>query len=498
MGNYGYGEEAMPGATLFSYVMFPLRIAFFSFFFCLLYPLMTVVALLRALYLRLVVGTTSQVLKYGTYPPPKPAADGTMMSPPGKHEKANHYPAQMRFTKPFDEAKLKAALVSVAAEDGIPEDQIQLKFMAEVPQEPSSGSYDPGPDLLPTEYKKGYCYSNDIFFPPFGTCTGTQRLLMHVYNGKPGKTTVVHYGGSVCGWDGSSQFNFVKEVMRRYAGLPPAKQFKWPTILPESAAKLDSASFLAFLAKIPINVASNVAGAVWMVTRAARWAGGNGSFAARIVCIDFTQEESAKLAKGAKAMGATVYACWTHAAVKACKEVFKECPTVITNQASLQTRHYPSAGQGKTRDLIGDWLISPVTHLDGTGDFSLAQATQAYKDFTKDLDEVGPATTNALMAKAYGLVNSGAANYLPLPTYNDGTHLMDRCMFMNQYGVREMPAEVGFDAWNWNAPIWLGVNTINVNGKTTTLVGSCMFGYDLVTELRDHMEITLREIMAKA
>ena len=54
MGNYGYGEEAMPGATLFSYVMFPLRIAFFSFFFCLLYPLMTVVALLRALYLRLV------------------------------------------------------------------------------------------------------------------------------------------------------------------------------------------------------------------------------------------------------------------------------------------------------------------------------------------------------------------------------------------------------------------------------------------------------------
>ena len=217
MGNYGYGEEAMPGATLFSYVMFPLRIAFFSFFFCLLYPLMTVVALLRALYLRLVVGTTSQVLKYGTYPPPKPAADGTMMSPPGKHEKANHYPAQMRFTKPFDEAKLKAALVSVAAEDGIPEDQIQLKFMAEVPQEPSSGSYDPGPDLLPGTYKKGYCYSNDIFFPPFGTCTGTQRLLMHVYNGKPGKTTVVHYGGSVCGWDGSSQFNFVKEVMRRYS-----------------------------------------------------------------------------------------------------------------------------------------------------------------------------------------------------------------------------------------------------------------------------------------
>ena len=207
-------------------------------------------------------------------------------------------------TASAEEAKLKAALVSVAAEDGIPEDQIQLKFMAEVPQEPSSGSYDPGPDLLPGTYKKGYCYSNDIFFPPFGTCTGTQRLLMHVYNGKPWKTKVVHYGGAVGGRDGSSQFNFVKEVMRRYAGLPPAQQFKWPTILPESAAKLDSASFLAFLAKIPINVAMNVFGAAWNLTRAARWAGGNGAFVSRIVALNFSKEDSAKLAKGAKAMGA--------------------------------------------------------------------------------------------------------------------------------------------------------------------------------------------------
>ena len=29
--------------------------------------------------------------------------------------------------------------------------------------------------------------------------------------------------------------------------------------------------------------------------------------------------------------------------------------------------------------------------------------------------------------------------------------------------------------WNWNAPMWLGVNTINVNGKTTTLIGSCLW-----------------------
>ena len=45
---------------------------------------------------------------------------------------------------------------------------------------------------------------------------------------------------------------------------------------------------------------------------------------------------------------------------------------------------------------------------------------------------------------------------------------------------------------------WLGVNTINVNGKTTTLVGSSFWGLEVVEALRDHMEGTLREIMAQA
>ena len=66
---------------------------------------------------------------------------------------------------------------------------------------------------------------------------------------------------------------------------------------------------------------------------------------------------------------------------------------------------------------------------------------------------------------------------------------------MNNYGTRQMPKESPFDTWNWNAPMWLGVNTINVNGKTTTLVGSCMWGMDLVEDLRNHMEATLRGIM---
>ena len=94
--------------------------------------------------------------------------------------------------------------------------------------------------------------------------------------------------------------------------------------------------------------------------------------------------------------------------------------------------------------------------------------------------------------------------------------ILDQCLFMNNYGIRTIDEKSGFGAeethrfcrlilemhhfaktgsgqtwgkhpkretcvyyiagvWNWNAPMWLGVNTINVNGKTTTLIGSCLW-----------------------
>lgn len=366
---------------------------------------------------------------------------------------------------------------------------------------PSTGSYDTTSAFLKS-YPKGRTYINDLFEPPFGeaspkTLGGKFKIVIWVYNGKPGKPTVMHYGGSAEGWDGSSNFNFCKELMRRYSGLPAKKVFVRPEIKPESAAKLDEASFLAFLAKLPINAFKSLAGAVWNVTRAAKWAGGNGAFVPMIVALDFTKEESEKLYKGAKKQGASVFAAFSYAATKACKDVLDQPPITIGNQASLQTRHYPAPDQGKDRDFVGDWLIGAITYPD-PDNITLEKAQEQYKAFMTDLDEMGPITKNAMMAKAYGLVNSGSGGFEPVPAYNDDLHLLDRTVFMNQYGKREMPEEVGFEAWSWNAPIWLGVNTIQVNGKTTTLIGSCMWGLEIVEALRDSMEITLRGIMAKA
>lgn len=61
----------MPGATPYAYMMLPVRMLAFTFFFTLMYPLVLFLGIMRAIYLRIVVGTPSQILKYGTYPMPK-------------------------------------------------------------------------------------------------------------------------------------------------------------------------------------------------------------------------------------------------------------------------------------------------------------------------------------------------------------------------------------------------------------------------------------------
>ena len=56
---------------------------------------------------------------------------------PGRstHAAATHYPAQLLYDQPLDEAKLRAALLSVTAEDGIKADEVALTFMEEKPND---------------------------------------------------------------------------------------------------------------------------------------------------------------------------------------------------------------------------------------------------------------------------------------------------------------------------------------------------------------------------
>jgi len=282
--------------------------------------------------------------------------------------------------------------------------------------------------------------------------------------------------------------------MNRYMGNPPNAVFQKPELSSEAAAKVDQAWFLWFLLKMPINLARNFFGVFWNIVRSFKWAGGNG-LGPKVTAMNFSKEDSDRLYAGAKALGATPFACMTYAAVKASREVLKQQPYSIVQQASLQTRHYPVENQ-TTRDLVGDWLLGPVQWV--PNNYTLEDAMSGYKELSEELRDIGPKTLSSWMAKAYGIVNSGAALFEALPTHNDNAYCMCNNLFMNNYGIRTMPPGSPFHVWNWNAPFWLGLNTINVDGRTLTLIGSMFWGIDVVQALRDNIESTLRDIMAKA
>jgi len=476
-------ELNLPGTSAKALVMLPIRVALWAAVVSFFYPIFLIAATLRALYLKLVYGPPSKILKYGT------------------HNAAKwpdfHYPAHVLFDKTLDETKLKDALVGLCAEDGITAEKVEVVFHHVPPNDwAENGSWpsDHYHDIIKGK-DHGFTYWDAA---PLGKGTGHGNVVkVHVFNAvEEGKPTLMFYGGCGNAWDGSSNFNFVKELMSRYVGNKPNNVFQKPEVLAESAAKMDEGSFLYFLAKMPFNIAMQFLPAVWNLIRTSEWAGGNG-VGWKLCAMNFTVEESAQLYQGCKAIGIKPFAAFTYAGVKAAKEVFGEQPTAITQQASLQTRHYPAPNQGSTRDLVGDWLIGPMQTVPA-GKYTTDDAQKAYGELYHELKDIGERTRNAIWGKAYGIFNSGAAGFELMPFYNDYMHVWDKTIFMNNYGVRTVDEKAGFVAWNWNAPLWLGINTINVNGRTTTMVGSCFYGTDLVHACRDNIEGTLRDIMAKA
>merc|ERR1719491_1326672 len=127
-------------------------------------------------------------------------------------------------------------------------------------------------------------------------------------------------------------------------GNPPNKVFQKPEITAEAAAKFDQGSFLKFILRLPFINGATMFEFIWSIVRAAKWAGGNG-IGARMTAMNFTKEDSQKLYAGSKKLGATPFAAFTYAGVKACTEVLKQRPLALTQQASLQTRHFPLPGQ---------------------------------------------------------------------------------------------------------------------------------------------------------
>ena len=126
----------IPGANAQAYVMLPLRLFVTMIPVTMMFCLMLPAAICRAVYLRCVRGKPSDILKTGTYPP----------QTKDNHKPDMHYPSQILFAKPLDEAQLKKALLELCAGDGIEAETVSVEFMEGEPADwpiaaDNSGSY---------------------------------------------------------------------------------------------------------------------------------------------------------------------------------------------------------------------------------------------------------------------------------------------------------------------------------------------------------------------
>jgi hypothetical protein len=433
-----------------------------------LVPLLGFASIARALYQRLVRGKASDILRVRQ----------------GPYRAGVFYGAQMVFDKPFDSSKLRDAFFELVEEAGIDRAKARLEFEAETPRAfPASGALDADHyvDQGTNWVKRGKDFKGVV-------------LWLRVFTGNAGTPTVLQAGLPGGSWDGSSCFNFMKELASRCCGGPRGDVFqgKRLKLRPASARLLDHSLFLAFLLRLPRDVAFNTWSLVWNLAGAARAFGGGG-VSPEIALLNFDEADSARLEAGAEIRGVKPYAALAFAAVDAYRAVLGESPHCLVQQASLQTRHYEPK---LDRNIIGDWLVGPVQRVPRDR-YTLEDAQRGYERLVRDLDTLGEEVRRTFDAKAYGFLNGGAAVFEAAPTYGLPAKIWDS-VFFNNYGVRSVCPEAGFVSWNWAAPFKMGFNAIHANGRTCITLTSYVLGIETVRALRDHAEATLRELMAPA
>lgn len=503
---YDVGDYVVPGSGACSKVMLPVHIVVWCLLMCTLLPLMYLVVLLCAVFRRVFIGRPSQVLKYGTR---GPKAGGM------------YYPAMMVFTKPFDTEKLKQTFLAMAKEAGYAEETVRIEFVDQVPNPfpKQSGAMEADHYYDTGKYQNFMIALVNEHLPAPTHTTGLYRghnLFLRVFNGPVGSPTVINVGMDGASWDGSACFNFMKELINRYCGGQPIDfhQRLKLEVTEEAAKKLDDWSFLGFLVHMTYAVVTNCASTYWRALESCCLFGGptdchgtivmcllNASFHSnRMALINFSVEDSTRLAEGCKKLGIKPFAAMTYCAVHAFREIRGYWPHCLQQQSSLQTRYFPHPSQKNgdmlNRSFVGDWLMGPLQYPTRIGSraYTLQDAMLGYKNLLSDLDNVGEPVKRAYWAKAYGLYTQGSALFECPSNYPDDSRLADS-IFFNNYGIRNVHKDSGFYSWNWGAPFGLGFNTICVNGVTTITCASSYLGLPTLRAVRDCAEAKLRLIM---
>ena len=463
----------------------PLRILTYSFVM-LLFTLLLPITFLRSLYRRFFVGLATDI----------------------QHQKnpitgpSQGYSCQIVLKSPIHEPELFEEVVRQLAE----ECSIHQKFVKVRYEKEKPFGHFPTTSAIPGDHyvAKGESFIDTTDVMGMGMAKNL-AVLIRVWNNDEGKPTVLHCGLPGAHWDGTSCYNFTKEMLHRYVTKNNKKNYNniyqhgELKINSQVKQSLDNSSFWKFLFyQQPYGVLFNSHAMAWRLATSPSCWGGDGFFDIHVELLNLNEKLSKEFVIACKKLGYKPFAALVHSAVTAHNTVMPSRARRVIMQASMQSRAYEPII--KERNIIGDWLVGPVQRLNTSIEYTLKKSQDEYNKLIHEMTYYPSEgeVAQTFNAKAYGLMNHGAAGWEWLPCYGYDTGLCGPSVFFNNYGLRSMNENANVLTWNWVAPFYLGCNCVNVNGRTNIGFATGFIGGQNLKAIRNQMEINIQTLVARA
>lgn len=415
-------------------------------------------------------------------------------------EKYNHYAAQFVFQYKFDVMTLRKALVDTGSNANIRQQHCFLSYE----QNDSLNNF----DGTMAQNSNHYVY-NEIedynFKKDCKKWTGYKVALDGWYSEKEGKVTSVFWlflPGKP--WDGTSCFNFMKEVVSRYFEEPNyyvynGYSFKWNKQIQNT---LNHPYYvLKHVFSIPKNIyLNNLCTQLQTEISKKKKMGVMGD---REMCfLNLTKEYSTSLTNALKKVelqddsfskkGLPPLSAILYAVVSSYHSVLDEYPVGVAIQASLLSYCFDKEEEQQidkinNRFYIGDWLIGTFYQIRKEAEkqpIKMMFMKKLYYKLVNELKSGTGAVRDAFLARTYSIVKGGPAPFQNEKTYSGYNELNDSILF-NNYGLREINPNCNPISWNWTGPGKLCCNTINLNGQTSITFASTLLTIEEIKSIRD-------------
>lgn len=421
-----------------------------------------------------------------------------------KRKKYNHYAAQMLFGYKFDSEKLRQKIIEVSKLFDIDESEIYFSNK----KDSSLNFYDSNEMELDSNH---YIYKDDenySFKKDSAKFSDYKLAIESWYNESDNSEKEVtlmwlYLPGKP--WDGTSCFNFMKEIINRYFDkrndfICCGYNYCWNNNIKNNLNNWFYVIRHAILS--PINVYYNNIISDKQIKLSKDSNKYNND---REMCfLNLSKEYTSKLVSKVKKIqidnekGVPPMAVILYAIILSYYRNLNEFPKGIIVQASLlsycfDTNKSNIPNRINNRYFVGDWLIGVFYEIreklkKNGSEVSLLFMKKLYQNLHHELKTGTGSVRDSFLARTYSInKGDGLVDFQKSETYTGENYLNDSLMF-NNYGLRYMDERSNPICWNWTGPGKLNCNCLSINDQTCMTFASTLLSINEIKKIRSDVK----------